>query len=58
MEGESAGNPAGAFALYALVAIAGLIWGYFCIPETKGISLEKIEEHWRKGLKARDLQKN
>ncbi|MDR2424700.1 MAG: sugar porter family MFS transporter [Prevotellaceae bacterium] len=56
VEGESAGNPAGAFALYALVAIAGLIWGYFYLPETKGISLEKIEEHWRKGLKARDLK--
>ncbi|MDR2475371.1 MAG: sugar porter family MFS transporter [Bacteroidales bacterium] len=58
VEGESTGNPAGAFALYALVAIAGLIWGYFYLPETKGVSLEKIEEHWRKGLKARDLKNN
>ena len=50
------GNPAGAFWLYALIGILGIIWGYFYLPETKGVSLEKIEEHWRKGGKPRDLK--
>lgn len=46
---ESDPNPAGAFLLYASIAIIGIFWGIKYIPETKGISLEKIEEHWRKG---------
>jgi len=37
------------FWLYALVCVAGLIWGYIYVPETKGRSLEEIEEHWRQG---------
>jgi sugar porter (SP) family MFS transporter len=55
VRGENLGNPAGAFALYALVGIAGLVWGYFYIPETKGKSLERIEEHWRAGKSPRQL---
>ena len=47
----------GVFWIFASVALIGLVWGYFYIPETKGISLEKIEEHWRKGGKPRDLSK-
>lgn len=50
------GNPAGAFWFYAVIGILGLIWGYFYLPETKGVSLEKIEEHWRQGKKPRDLK--
>ncbi len=50
------GNPAGAFWFYAFIGIVGLVWGYYFLPETKGISLEKIEEHWRKGGKPRDLK--
>jgi hypothetical protein len=49
------GNPAGAFALYALVGLGGLVWGFFFIPETKGKSLEHIEEHWRGGKSPRQL---
>ena len=56
VEGENLGNPAGAFWFYAVVALAALIWGYFYVPETKGISLEKIEEYWRKGGKPRFLK--
>jgi len=52
---ENLGNPAGAFWLYALIGIAGLIWGYFYIPETKGKSLEMIEDHWRQGQTPREL---
>ena len=51
------GNPAGAFWFYAAIGILGIIWGYFYIPETKGIPLEKIEEHWRNGGKPRHLHK-
>ncbi len=45
------------FWIFAAVALIGLVWGYFYIPETKGVSLEKIEEHWRKGGKPRLLNK-
>jgi MFS transporter, SP family, galactose:H+ symporter len=55
LKGEDLGNPAGAFFLYALVGILGIIWGYFFIPETKNITLEKIEEHWREGKTPREL---
>jgi MFS transporter, SP family, galactose:H+ symporter len=58
LNGEDLGNPAGAFFLYAIVGILGLIWGYYFIPETKNITLEKIEEHWRQGKKPKDLSKN
>jgi len=47
----------GVFWIFAAVALIGLVWGYFYVPETKGISLEKIEEHWKNGGKPRDLSK-
>ena len=47
----------GVFWIFAAVALIGLVWGFFFIPETKGVSLEKIEEHWKKGGKPRDLGK-
>jgi len=46
----------GAFLLYAAIGILGLIWGYRYIPETKGITLEEIEEHWRSGTKPIDIK--
>ncbi len=57
MHAVNNGNPAGAFWFYAVIGVLGLIWGYFFLPETKGVSLEKIEEHWRLGKKPRDLKK-
>ncbi len=51
------GNPAGAFWFYAVIGIIGIIWGYFYLPETKDVPLEKIEEHWRNGGKPRELKK-
>lgn len=46
---------AATFGMYGLVCVAGLVWGYFYIPETKGKSLEEIEEHWRQGRSPRTL---
>jgi len=40
---------AGTFWLYAVLGIAGWIFCYIYIPETKGYTLEQIEDHWRKG---------
>jgi SP family galactose:H+ symporter-like MFS transporter len=48
-------TPTGAFLIYAAVGVFGLIWGYYFIPETKGHTLEHIEEHWRQGKKPKDL---
>jgi sugar porter (SP) family MFS transporter len=48
-------NPAGAFFIYAVIAILGIIWGFKYIPETKGVTLEEIEDHWRAGKKPREL---
>lgn len=47
---------AGAFWFYGGMGILGLIWGYYYFPETKGITLEKIEEHWRAGKSPRELK--
>jgi MFS transporter, SP family, galactose:H+ symporter len=55
LNGDNLGNPAGAFWVYALIGIVGLIWGYFYIPETKGKTLEQIEDHWRKGKTPKEL---
>lgn len=57
VDGENVGNPAGVFLFYSVIAIFGLIWGYYFIPETKGVSLEKIEQHWRNYGKPVDLNK-
>ena len=46
---ENLGNPAGACWFYAVIALAAIIWGYFYVPETKGVTLERIEDYWRKG---------
>ncbi len=49
-------SPSGAFLLYAGVGVIGLVWGYYFIPETKGITLEAIEKHWRDRKKPRELR--
>lgn len=55
LNNKNIGNPAGAFWLYAIIGIAGLLWGYFYIPETKGKSLETIEKHWKEGKMPKEL---
>lgn len=37
------------FWAFAIMGVLSGIWGYFLVPETKGKSLESIEEHWRQG---------
>ncbi len=46
---------AGTFWAFTIMGIISGIWGFFFIPETKGKSLEYIEEHWRKGKTPREL---
>jgi len=43
------------FWLYAVICMAGLFWGYFYIPETKGRSLEEIEQRWKEGKSPKNL---
>ena len=48
-------NLGGAFFIYAFIGILGIFFVYRFIPETKGHSLEEIEEHFQKGGKANEL---
>lgn len=49
-------NLGGAFFIYAGVGIIGLIFVARYIPETKGHSLEEIEEHFQNGGHPRELK--
>jgi len=55
-DGTPGANPAGAFWLFAVIGICGLIFTYFYLPETKGHTLEEIEDHWAKGKAPRQLK--
>jgi len=46
---------ASTFWLYAGISIAAWLFAFFLVPETKGKTLEQIEEHWRSGKPARAL---
>jgi len=46
---------AATFWLYAGVSVAAWLFAFFMVPETKGKTLEQIEEHWRSGKPARAL---
>ncbi len=52
---ESIINLGGAFFVYAAVGIIGLVFINRYIPETKGHSLEEIEDHFLNGKHPRDL---
>jgi sugar porter (SP) family MFS transporter len=45
------------FWLYAVLCIVAWLYVYYFMPETKGLSLEEIEEHWRSGKDARKMKK-
>ncbi|MCQ2157626.1 MAG: sugar porter family MFS transporter [Bacteroidales bacterium] len=55
VDGEVIANPAGSFLFYAFIALIGIVWGVFFMPETKGKSLESIEQHWKNGSSPRNL---
>jgi sugar porter (SP) family MFS transporter len=44
---------AGTFWLYGVIAIGAWLFFYRMVPETKGKTLEQIEEHWRTGKSGR-----
>lgn len=41
------------FWMFGIVSLLCIIFVYFFVPETKGISLEQIESNWRKGIAPR-----
>ena len=41
------------FWMFGFVSLLCIIFVYFFVPETKGISLEQIESNWRKGVAPR-----
>jgi SP family galactose:H+ symporter-like MFS transporter len=45
------------FWLYGGIAVAAWVFFYRLVPETKGKSLEQIEEHWRAGKHPREMGK-
>ena len=45
----------GTFWLFAIVSIGAWFFAFFLVPETKGKTLEQIEEHWRAGKHPRAL---
>ena len=47
---------AGVFWLYALVSIIAWFFVFRLVPETKGLTLEEIEEHFRAGRHPRELK--
>lgn len=53
--GNESYGTAGVFCVFALVAMAGIVWGYLYLPETRGKKLEDIEAHWKKGGHPKDL---
>jgi len=48
----------GVFWLYAVIALAGIGFCYLFVPETKGQTLEKIEQHLRKQKPLKELGSN
>ena len=43
------------FWMFGIVSILCIIFVYFFVPETKGISLEQIESNWRRGISPRNF---
>lgn len=43
------------FWIFSGITVLCLFFTYYLVPETKGISLEKIEKNWREGIPARQF---
>lgn len=50
-------EPSGTFLLYMVLSIISWVFVYLSVPETKGVSLEEIEEHLMSGVHLRKLGK-
>lgn len=48
-------GPSNTFFAYAVMCVLSFVFCYYKVPETKGISLEKIEENIRQGLPTREI---
>lgn len=48
-------GPSGAFLSYAIACLLSIVFCYYKMPETKGVSLEQIEENIRRGLPLREI---
>ncbi len=48
-------GPSTTFSIYSILCAFSLVFCYFKVPETKGVSLEQIEENIRRGLPLREL---
>jgi SP family galactose:H+ symporter-like MFS transporter len=46
------------FWLYAVIGLGAWLFIYRLVPETRGRSLEEIEEHWRQGKHPRAMEKS
>jgi predicted MFS family arabinose efflux permease len=42
-------GPSWTFWLYGVLAVAAWLFSYYLVPETKGRTLEEIEQSWRSG---------
>ncbi len=48
-------HPSGTFTLFGALSVLALIFVYFFVPDTKGVSLEQIEENLKAGVPIRRL---
>ncbi len=48
-------GPVSTFLLYGSMCMISVVFSYYLVPETRGVSLEQIEKNLRNGTRARDL---
>jgi SP family galactose:H+ symporter-like MFS transporter len=49
------GGPALTFSMYSLMCLTSFVFCYYLVPETRGVSLEHIEENLRQGKRSKEL---